>query len=150
MLLALAHPLNYLFCNKNGVQMHDIRKSFSTALVKSGINNFRFHDLRHTGSAHLIESGWSTMELMQQAGWSSQQMAKRYSNISAKHLANKMKKIKDIKEIIIAILCIIALIVVTCLFSVDMDYQKTKCLEEGGKWVSGMIGGHMSYFCMPN
>jgi hypothetical protein len=31
------------------------------------------------------------MELMQQGGWSSQQMAKRYSNISPVHLANKMK-----------------------------------------------------------
>jgi hypothetical protein len=31
------------------------------------------------------------MELMQQGGWNSQQMAKRYSNISAVHLANKMK-----------------------------------------------------------
>jgi integrase len=68
-------------------------KSFKLAVKQAGLKDFRFHDLRHTGSAHLIESGWSTMELMQQGGWSSQQIAKRYSNISATHLANKMKKI---------------------------------------------------------
>ena len=66
-------------------------KSFRLAVKKSGIKDFRFHDLRHCGATHLIESGWSTMELMQQGGWSSQQMAKRYSNISPTHLANKMK-----------------------------------------------------------
>jgi hypothetical protein len=33
---------------------------------------------------------------MQQGGWNSQQMAKRYSNISPVHLANKMKKINFI------------------------------------------------------
>ena len=66
-------------------------KTFRLAVKKSGIKDFRFHDLRHCGATHLIESGWSTMELMQQGGWSSQQMAKRYSNISSVHLANKMK-----------------------------------------------------------
>jgi len=30
-----------------------------------------------------------------------------------------------------------------------MDYEKTECLKEGGKWVSGMIGGDYSYFCVP-
>jgi hypothetical protein len=42
-------------------------------------------------ATHLVESGWSTMELMQQGGWSSQQMAKRYSNISSTYLANILK-----------------------------------------------------------
>ena len=68
-------------------------KSFRSAVKRSGIIDFRFHDLRHCGATHLVESGWSTMELMQQGGWSSQQMAKRYSNISPTHLANKMRLI---------------------------------------------------------
>jgi len=68
-------------------------KSFRSAVKKSGIKDLRFHDLRHCGATHLIESGWSTMELMQQGGWNSQQMAKRYSNISPTHLANKMRSL---------------------------------------------------------
>jgi integrase len=73
------------------VHRDKFRHYFEQACKRAGIKGFRFHDLRHCGATHLIESGWSTMELMQQGGWSSQQMAKRYSNISPVHLANKMK-----------------------------------------------------------
>ena len=58
--------------------------------AKAKINDFHMHDLRHCGAQHLIEDeGWSTMELMQQGGWTSGGMAKRYANISPKHLAKK-------------------------------------------------------------
>jgi hypothetical protein len=30
-----------------------------------------------------------------------------------------------------------------------VNYEKTECLKEGGKWVSGMIAGDYSYFCVP-
>lgn len=42
---------------ENGVPVHDIRKSYSTTLKKSGITNFRFHDLRHAFASQLIMSG---------------------------------------------------------------------------------------------
>jgi hypothetical protein len=80
----------------NVKNISSFEKSFRLAVKKAGLKDFRFHDLRHCGATHLIESGWSTMELMQQGGWNSQQMAKRYSNISPVHLANKMKKINFI------------------------------------------------------
>jgi integrase len=80
----------------NVKSISSFEKSFRLAVKKAGLEDFRFHDLRHCGATHLIESGWSTMELMQQGGWNSQQMAKRYSNISPVHLANKMKKINFI------------------------------------------------------
>jgi len=80
----------------NITSISSFEKSFRSAVKRSGIKDFRFHDLRHCGATHLVENGWSTMELMQQGGWSSQQMAKRYSNISSIHLANKMKKINFI------------------------------------------------------
>ena len=52
------HPdCAYIFCNEKGVPLHDIRKSYSTALRKSGITNFRFHDLRHTFASQLVMSG---------------------------------------------------------------------------------------------
>ena len=35
------------------------------------------------------------------------------------------------------------------LFVLSYDYQKTECLAEGGKWVSGVMGGNFSYFCIP-
>lgn len=57
------------------------------------------------------------------------------------------------KKIIIAILLVVAVFAVAILFDVyidaQIDAQKTKCLEVGGRWVTGMVGGEMSYFCMP-
>ena len=68
-------------------------KSFRSAVRRAGIKDFHAHDLRHCGSANLIENkNWSTIELMQQGGWTSGAMAKRYANISPKHLAAKLKK----------------------------------------------------------
>ena len=37
--------------------VHDIGKSYSTALRKSGITNFRFHDLRHAFASQLVMAG---------------------------------------------------------------------------------------------
>ena len=68
-------------------------KSFRSAVRAAGIKDFRLHDLRHCGARHLIEDkNFSTMELMEQGGWTSGAMAKRYANISPKHLAAKLKK----------------------------------------------------------
>ena len=34
-------------------------------------------------------------------------------------------------------------------FGFVMDEQKTQCIAEGGKWISGMVAGEYSYFCIP-
>lgn len=80
------HPeSDYLFCNKNGVQMYDIRKSFSTALRKSGINSFRFHDLRHTFASHLTMSGIEIFTVKELLGHKDIAMTMRYSHLSPNH-----------------------------------------------------------------
>ena len=48
---------SYVFCHANGDKIKDIRKSFWTALKKSGIKDFRFHDLRHTAASQLVMAG---------------------------------------------------------------------------------------------
>lgn len=54
-----------------------------------------------------------------------------------------------VKSILIAVLCVIALIVVAIIFGGSIDIVKNQCIESGGKWVTGYIGGEYSYFCMP-
>ena len=67
-------------------------KSFRATRKRAGIKDFRIHDLRHSGSRYLIEEkNFNTMELMEQGGWTSAAMAKRYANISPKHLAKKLE-----------------------------------------------------------
>mgnify|MGYP003119140562 FL=1 len=68
-------------------------KSFSNAVKRANIEDFHMHDLRHCGAQHLIEDeNWNTIELMQQGGWTSSGMAKRYANINPKYLAKKLLK----------------------------------------------------------
>ena len=60
-------------------------KSFFTALQKCGINNFNFHDLRHTFSSHLIMSGIDLKTVQELLGHKSIEMTLRYSHLSPSH-----------------------------------------------------------------
>jgi site-specific recombinase XerD len=63
----------------------DIRKSFSTALRKSGINNFHFHDLRHSFTSHLVMSGIDINTVRELMGHKDIRMTLRYSHLSKSH-----------------------------------------------------------------
>jgi hypothetical protein len=53
---------------------------------------------------------------------------------------------KETKEWIIIGAVALGIIV---LFALSIDHQKTKCLADGGKWVSGIVAGQYSAFCIP-
>ena len=66
-------------------------KAFNRAVKRAGLTDFHMHDLRHCRATDLVEiHGWNTVELMQQGGWTSADMVKRYAKISPKFLAKKM------------------------------------------------------------
>jgi len=80
------HPDSpYIFCNKEGKPYGDIKKTFLTALKKSGIINFRFHDLRHTFASHLVMSGVDLNTVRELMGHKSLEMTLRYSHLSPDH-----------------------------------------------------------------
>jgi len=80
------HPnTSYVFCNEKGVPVHDIRKSYSTALRKSGITNFRFHDLRHTFASQLVMSGIDLNTVRELLGHKDIAMTLRYSHLAQSH-----------------------------------------------------------------
>ena len=67
-------------------------KAFRRAVKRAGLVDFHVHDLRHCRATDLVEiHGWSTVELMQQGGWTSADMVKRYAKISPKFLAKKLR-----------------------------------------------------------
>ena len=70
-------------------------KRFKRAVANAGLSNFTAHDLRHCGATFLAEQSWTTQELMAQGGWQSAEMVKRYSNISSKHLAKRLRIIRS-------------------------------------------------------
>ena len=75
----------YIFCYKNGEQVKDIRKSFWTALKKSGIKDFRFHDLRHSAASHLVMAGIDLNTVREILGHKTIEMTLRYAHLSPNH-----------------------------------------------------------------
>ncbi len=74
----------YVF-NYNGECIKDIKRSYCTAVKKSGIKDFTFHDLRHTFASHLVMSGVDLNTVRELLGHKSLQMTLRYAHLSAVH-----------------------------------------------------------------
>lgn len=73
---------DYLFKTKR------VKRSFKTALLKAGIENFRFHDLRRTFATTLLYNDVNIKTIQNMLGHSSIMMTERY-------LANDSKKELD-------------------------------------------------------
>lgn len=64
---------------------------FIEARKKAGIKDLRFHDLRHEATSRLFERGdLSMMEVAAFTGHKSLQMLKRYTHLSAMHIAARL------------------------------------------------------------
>ena len=77
-----AHSRDNIFITKR------IKRSFKTALLKAGIENFRFHDLRRTFATFLLYNNTNIKTIQNMLGHSSIMMTERY-------LANDSKKELD-------------------------------------------------------
>ena len=75
---------SYVFCKNDG-QPYNIRKSFETALKKSGILGASFHTLRHTFASHLAMSGVDLNTIRELMRHKSLTMTQRYAHLSKDH-----------------------------------------------------------------
>ena len=74
-----------VFLKKDGTAIGDIKKSFSTALIRCGIKGFRFHDLRHTAASQLVMAGVDLNTVRELLGHKSIEMTMRYAHLSPNH-----------------------------------------------------------------
>lgn len=80
------HPdSSYVFCHDNGKPYLNVRKSFDALLRKCDIINFRFHDLRHTFASQLVMSGIDLKTVQELMGHKCIEMTLRYSHLSPDH-----------------------------------------------------------------
>jgi integrase len=76
-----------------GRPIGSVRKAFKAACRRAGIKNMRFHDLRHTFATRLVLSGVDLATVSKLLGHSSIQMTMRYSHPTPEALKNAVSKL---------------------------------------------------------
>lgn len=73
---------NFVFTNRIGTKIdrHNLRRIFSIAVKKAGIQDFRFHDLRHTFATRLVQKGVKIYDISILLGHKSTIMTQRYAH----------------------------------------------------------------------
>jgi integrase len=66
-------------------RVRNIKTSFSSALRRAGIEDFRFKDLRHTFASHFVMRGGTMKELQELMGHKTMNMTMRYAHLSQEH-----------------------------------------------------------------
>ena len=69
-----------------GDRVKNVRKAFSTACRRAGIDNFHIHDLRHTFASSLVREGVPLYVVSKLLRHSSIQMTERYAHLAPDHL----------------------------------------------------------------
>lgn len=71
-------------------------KSWSAALKRAGIEDFRWHDLRHTWATWQRQAGTPTHELQRLGGWRTGSMVERYAHLAPDHLAVAASRLDNV------------------------------------------------------
>ena len=69
-----------------GKQYLEVKRSYKTALRRSGIRNFRFHDLRHCFASHLVMAGVDITTVSRLLGHKRLNMTLRYAHLAPSHM----------------------------------------------------------------
>ena len=75
----------YVFVDGKGRRYKDVKRSFGSALRKTGIKDFRFHDLRHTFACYLVMAGVDITTVKEVLGHKTLTMTLRYSHLAPAH-----------------------------------------------------------------
>ena len=75
----------YAFTDRDGNLYKSVKKSFSTALRKAGIRDFRLHDCRHTYASQMVMNGVDLATVKDLLGHKSLAMTMRYAHLSPRH-----------------------------------------------------------------
>ena len=81
------HPEStYVFYNKDGSRLRDIRGSYNKAIKASGLDHMTFHSLRHTYASLLVMKGRDLPTVQQLLGHADIKTTMRYAHLAPDHL----------------------------------------------------------------
>ncbi|MBW2638150.1 MAG: site-specific integrase, partial [Deltaproteobacteria bacterium] len=72
--------------NQTRIVNRNLCRAFKIATEKARVNNFRFHDLRHTFATRLVQSGVGIYEVQRLGRWKSTSMVMRYAHHNSESL----------------------------------------------------------------
>jgi integrase len=72
------------------VSREALKRAFSRACERGGLQDFHFHDLRHEATSSLFERGLNVMEVASITGHKTLHMLRRYTHLKAEDLALKL------------------------------------------------------------
>jgi integrase len=79
----------YLFYEPaTGKAYQDVKRSFSPALRRAKIRDFRFHDMRHCFASHLVTAGIDLTTVKELLGHKHITMTLRYTHLAPSHKVN--------------------------------------------------------------
>ena len=91
------HPTHvFSYQGKSVTQVNT--RTWRTALMRVGIENFRWHDLRHTWASWHVQAGTPLHVLQELGGWECVEMVRKYAHLSSDHLAEYMDRLSALKE----------------------------------------------------
>jgi integrase len=88
----------WVFCNRQGVRIANIRGAFETARIAAGIEDFHIHDLRHTCAAWLVTAGVPLPEVRDLLGHASVTMTERYAHLSPENVRAAVERLDGLSR----------------------------------------------------
>jgi integrase len=88
----------WVFCNRAGERIQNIKKSFATACAKAGLEDFHPHDLRHTCATWLVQAGVSIREVAELLRHSNIQVTMRYAHLAPDNVRSAVQRLEGIES----------------------------------------------------
>ena len=87
----------WVFANRHGERIANIRKGFESACAKAGITDFHPHDLRHTCAAWLVQDGVDIRVVCELLRHTSIQVTMRYAHLSSKNVRDAVERLSHFR-----------------------------------------------------
>ena len=88
----------WVFAHKGGGRLQSVKRGFSTACHRAGIEDFHIHDLRHTCAAWLVQAGVPMREVAELLRHSDIRTTMRYAHLAPENVRAAVARLEEPKS----------------------------------------------------